>query len=212
MYEIAKRLIDITSALTVGIIFSPLIVLISIAIPLDSPGSAIYKQRRVGKNNKVFDMWKFRSMFNNVDQIMTKNKTFLKRFKKKEGWKLNANEDPRITRVGRFIRKYSLDEVPNLWNIFVGDMSMVGPRAYRRDDVFGDEIEQQLNFFPNLKKELEVALSVKPGVTGPWQTSGRNKISWDKRVLMDAEYARKKSLFEDIKIILKTPFAMLNKW
>lgn len=212
MYEIAKRLIDITSALTVGIVFSPLIVLISIAIPLDSPGSAIYKQRRVGKNNKVFDMWKFRSMFNNVDQIMTKNKTFLKRFKKKEGWKLNANEDPRITRVGRFIRKYSLDEVPNLWNIFVGDMSMVGPRAYRRDDVFGDEIEQQLNFFPNLKKELEVALSVKPGVTGPWQTSGRNKISWDKRVLMDAEYARKKSLFEDIKIILKTPFAMLNKW
>lgn len=212
MYEIAKRLIDIISALTVGIIFSPLIVLISIAIPLDSPGSAIYKQRRVGKNNKVFDMWKFRSMFNNVDQIMTKNKTFLKRFKKKEGWKLNANEDPRITRVGRFIRKYSLDEVPNLWNIFVGDMSMVGPRAYRRDDVFGDEIEQQLNFFPNLKKELEVALSVKPGVTGPWQTSGRNKISWDRRVLMDAEYARKKSLFEDIKIILKTPFAMLNKW
>lgn len=212
MYDIIKRVIDIASSLAVLVIFSPLLLLIAIGIKLDSPGPLIYKQKRVGKGEKPFYIWKFRSMYENADNIVAKNKEFLKKFKKKEGWKLPAEQDPRITRVGRFIRKYSFDELPNLWNILIGDMSMIGPRAYRSDDVFGDEIEQQLKFYPQLKDELKVALSIKPGLTGPWQTSGRNKISWDKRVLLDAKYAREKSLWNDFLILLKTPLAMFNIW
>ncbi|MCL4397611.1 sugar transferase [Patescibacteria group bacterium] len=212
MYDILKRTTDILSALFVITLFSPLLLLIALAIKLDSPGPCIYKQRRVGKDGKIFFIWKFRSMFDNVDKMLAKDREFMKNFKKKEGWKLPANQDPRITRVGRFIRKYSLDELPNLWNILAGDMSMVGPRAYRNDDIFGDEIAQQLKFFPGLKKELDVALSVKPGLTGPWQTSGRNAISWDRRVALDAAYARNKSIWRDFVIVLKTPLAMFNKW
>ena len=131
----------------------------------------------------------------------------------KDGWKFSdASQDPRITRVGRFIRKYSLDEVPNLWNIFVGDMSMVGPRAYRNDDIFGDEIAQMVKIYPYLREKLNFAMSVKPGVSGPWQTSGRNKLSFDKRVELDANYAENHTILGDIIILLKTPFAMLNKW
>lgn len=212
MYDFVKRLVDISSALAVLLFFSPLLILISIAIKVDSPGPIIFKQRRVGKDEKPFYIWKFRSMYDQAENKMAKNPEFMKKFKKKEGWKLIAEEDPRITRVGRFIRRYSFDELPNLYNILVGDMSMIGPRAYRNDDVFGDEIAQQLKFFPHLKDELKVALSVKPGLTGPWQTSGRNKVAWDKRVLLDAKYAREKSLWTDFVILLKTPLAMFNMW
>jgi undecaprenyl-phosphate galactose phosphotransferase len=212
MYEALKRITDILAALFVIVLFSPLLILISIAIPLDSPGPIIYKHRRVGKKGKIFYLWKFRSMFDKADEHFMKDKKFLKSFKRKEGWKFSdASKDPRITRVGRFTRKYSLDELPNLFNILVGDMSMVGPRAYRKDDL-GDEIAEQLKLFPHLKDELSVALSVKPGLTGPWQTSGRNKVSWDQRVKLDAAYARQKSIWKDFLIVLKTPFAMFNKW
>ena len=212
MYEALKRITDILAALFVIVLFSPLLILISIAIPLDSPGPIIYKHRRVGKKGKIFYLWKFRSMFDKADEHFMKDKKFLKSFKRKEGWKFSdASKDPRITRVGRFTRKYSLDELPNLFNILVVDMSMVGPRAYRKDDL-GDEIAEQLKLFPHLKDELSVALSVKPGLTGPWQTSGRNKVSWDQRVKLDAAYARQKSIWKDFLIVLKTPFAMFNKW
>jgi lipopolysaccharide/colanic/teichoic acid biosynthesis glycosyltransferase len=213
MYETVKRIMDIVVAAAVFLVFLPLIVIISVAIPLDSPGPVIFKQRRVGQNGKLFDMWKFRSMYDKVDEKLKDNPEFIKQFKKKEGWKFSdASRDPRITRVGRFIRKFSLDELPNLWNIFTGEMSMVGPRAYRNDDVFGDEIAQMIKIYPHLKDKLNLALSVKPGITGPWQTSGRNKLPFDKRVELDAAYARQKSLWQDLIIILKTPFAMLNKW
>lgn len=212
MYEILKRVTDILAAVFVTLIFSPLLILICIAIPLDSPGPIIYKQRRVGKKGKIFFIWKFRSMYNKAENDLVNDQNFMKKLKKKEGWKLKANEDPRITRVGRFIRKFSLDELPNLWNIFAGDMSIVGPRAYRNDDIFGDEIAQQLKFYPGLEKDLKIAMSVKPGLTGPWQTSGRNKLAWDKRVKLDAIYAKQKDIVQDFWIVLKTPFAMTNKW
>ncbi len=211
-YDILKRTTDVLAALFVIILFSPLIILIAIAIKLDSPGPAIYKAKRVGKNGKVFDMWKFRSMVDDADGFLLKHPEYMKVFKQKEGWKFNnAGEDPRITRVGRFIRKYTIDELPNLWNILTGDMSMVGPRAYRKDAV-GDEIAEQLKIYPGLRRELEVALSIKPGLTGPWQTGGRNKLSWDKRVVLDAAYAKQKSIWKDFLYVLKTPLAMLNKW
>ncbi len=212
MYDKVKRTVDFITALAVGIIFSPLILLIIIAIKLDSVGPIIYRAKRVGINSRIFDMWKFRSMVTQADKFLLKNPRFMRIFKKKEGWKFDdAADDPRITRVGRFIRKYSLDELPNLVNIISGDMSMVGPRAYRKDSV-GDEIAEMLKIYPGLENKLEVALSVKPGLTGPWQVSGRNKLSWDKRVELDANYAKKKSFLIDLIIILKTPLAMLNRW
>jgi lipopolysaccharide/colanic/teichoic acid biosynthesis glycosyltransferase len=212
MYEILKRITDILAAGFVSLIFSPLIVLVAIAIKFDSSGPIVYKAKRVGKNGKGFEMWKFRSMVDDADDFLLKHPKYMKVFKQKEGWKFDeAGEDPRITRVGRFIRKYSVDELPNLFNIFVGDMSIVGPRAYRRDAV-GDEIAEQLKLYPDLKEELKVALSVKPGLTGPWQTGGRNKLSWDQRVRLDAAYARQKNIFKDFLYVLKTPFVMLNKW
>lgn len=211
LYNFFKRTLDILAALSVGVVFFPIIILVAIAIKLDSAGPIIFKHRRVGKNRKIFYMWKFRSMYENSD-VLLKNKQFLKDFKKKEGWKFSdASKDPRITRVGRFIRKYSLDELPQLWNILTGEMSIVGPRPYRHD-AMGDEIEEQLHHYPHLRGELDVALSVPPGLSGPWQVSGRNELPWNKRVELDAQYARQKSIIADMIIILKTPFAMFNKW
>lgn len=215
MHDTLKRIMDLLGAIFILALFSPLLLLVAIAIVVDSPGPVIYRQRRVGKNGKLFYIWKFRSMYDHAENVLAKNRKFMGSLKKKEGWKLAADEDPRITRVGRFIRKYTLDEFPNLYNIFAGDMSVVGPRAYRNDDLFGDEISQQLKFYPDvphLKDEVKVALSVKPGMTGPWQVGGRNKLTFDKRVQLDAAYARRNSLLYDIFILFKTPLAMLNKW
>src|SRR3989338_4449536 len=190
LYDTIKRLIDIVVAIAVFLIFSPLIVLIAVAIKVDSPGPIIYKQKRVGLNGHLIDLYKFRSMMEGADDFLLRNTAFRKKFKRPEGWKTEASEDPRITRVGRFIRKYTLDELPQLWNVMTGDMSIIGPRAYRQDDKIGDEIEQQLKFYPRV----------------------RDKISWDKRVELDADYAKRRSLPYDLLILLKTPFAMLNKW
>jgi lipopolysaccharide/colanic/teichoic acid biosynthesis glycosyltransferase len=209
MYEVLKRPLDLLSATLVFVVFSPLFIILPVLIKLDSPGPVFYRQRRVGQDGKTFYIFKFRNMNQNADQILIKDKQFAQKFKKKSGWKLD--EDPRVTRVGKFLRKSSLDELPNIFNIFKGEMSMVGPRANRQDQV-GDEIQEQLKNYPHLKSDVQAVLSVKPGLTGPWQVSGRNDLSWDERIKLDADYARRRSLWYDLLIILKTPFAMLNKW
>lgn len=211
MYEPLKRLLDLASATAVLIIFSPVFIAIPILLKLDNPGPIFYKQRRVGKDGETFDIYKFRTMVTNADEMLLKDLVLNKRFKKKSGWKFDNENDPRITKVGKFLRKFSLDELPQIFNILNGDMSMVGPRAYRRDDV-GDEIAEQLKLYPELKEEMQIALTAKPGLTGPWQTSGRNKLAWDQRVHLDAAYARRRNLLYDIYLILKTPASMLSKW
>lgn len=211
-YSFSKRIIDILSALAVGLFFSPLLALVAVAIKFDSPGPVLYRQKRVGINGKVFDLIKFRSMIVDADDFLLEHPQYLRKFKNPEGWKGGtADEDPRITRVGRFIRKYSFDELPQVWNILTGDMSIVGPRPYRKD-ILGDELEEQLKHFPHLRGKVKLALSVKPGLSGPWQVSGRNNLTWEQRVELDAEYAKKHSLIGDIVIILKSPLAMLNLW
>lgn len=211
-YFVTKRIIDIFTAFLVGLVFLPVSLLIALAIKMDSPGPVFYFQKRVGKDGKIFELIKFRSMVEEADAFLIKNKQLLKKFKSPEGWKGGeASEDPRITRVGRFIRRFTFDELPQLLNVLKGDMSMVGPRAYR-NDILGDEIEEQLKLYPHLREEAQLALSVKPGLSGPWQVGGRNKLTWEQRVAVDAKYASKKSLINDLVIILKTPFAMLNKW
>ena len=209
MYDPLKRLLDIFGSLILLIIFSPVFLIAPMLIKLDSPGPVFYKQKRVGKNGQEFEIYKFRNMVQNADQRILDDPEFRKQFKQKEGWKIK--DDPRITRVGKWLRQLSFDELPQLFNILNGDMSLVGPRAYRNDQA-GNEIEEQLKLYPELRKDMEMALTVKPGLTGPWQTSGRNKLSWDKRVKLDAAYARRHSLLYDIWIILKTPAAMFSQW
>ncbi len=211
-FGLIKRLIDILAVIVLSIVFSPFLIILPIIIKFQNPGPVLFKHKRVGKNGKEFKLFKFRSMYQDADEMLIKDKKLNSRFKnEKGGWKIPAKEDPRITPIGRFMRKFTLDEFPQLINILKGEMSLVGPRPYRKDEV-GDEIEEQLRKFPRLREEIKVLLSAKPGVTGPWQTSGRNEIPWDQQVKLGADYARRKSLIYDAYIILKTPFAMFSKW
>ncbi len=211
-YDITKRVIDILSVVILGTVFSPFLIVLPILVKLESEGPVLFSHKRVGKNGKEFKLYKFRSMYKNADEWLIKNKKLQSKFKNElGGWKMTVDEDPRITKIGKFMRKLTLDEFPQLINVLKGEMSLVGPRPYRKDEV-GDEIQEQLKKHPHLKEEIKVLLSVKPGITGPWQTSGRNEIPWDKQVELGADYARRRSILYDFWIIFKTPLAMLSKW
>ena len=206
LYNLLKRLLDVIMALILGIIFSPICLLTAIAIKLDSSGPVFADTpMRVGRDGKLFKMYKFRSMISNAHRLLRVNPKFEQLYKqyKKNSYKLK--EDPRITRVGKFIRKHSIDEIPQLLNILRGDMSLVGPRAY-----YTDELEEQQKKYPQTKGLVKIVLSTKPGITGAWQVSGRSEINFDRRIAMDAEYVKKKSILYDIVISLKTPWAMFS--
>jgi len=147
-------------------------------------------------------------MIANAHELLTTDPKFKKLYEeyKKNSYKLR--KDPRITRVGSWLRRFSLDELPQVFNILQGEMSIVGPRAYYARDP--DELGEQQKVHPETKKYVTELLNVKPGITGLWQVTGRSEINFDKRVKMDAEYARKRSITQDIMIILKTPFVMLS--
>ena len=205
-YEAAKRLIDVLVAFTLLVVFSPLLIIIPISIKLTSSGPVFADiPKRVGKNGRLFRMYKFRSMIYNAHDLLLKDPKFCKLYEeyKKRSYKLK--DDPRITKVGKLIRRFSVDELPQIFNVLRGEMSIVGPRAY-----FPDELEDQQRVYPGTKKYVEELLKTKPGITGDWQVSGRSEVNFDKRVKMDAGYVRKKSVFQDIMIILKTPWAMLS--
>ncbi len=204
-YDFIKRVMDIVLSLFLAIIFLPIWLIVPFLIKLDSPGPIIYKHKRVGKNGKEFWMYKFRTMFNDADEILfKKDKKLLEEFKKGD-WKLK--NDPRITKLGRLLRNLTIDEFPQLYNVLRGEMSLVGPRAYVRQ-----EIEEQSERYPETKNLIKEIYKIKPGITGPWQTSGRNDVPFVKRAKMDARYAKIYSFWEDLKIILKTPKAMISKW
>jgi len=205
-YLFAKRTMDIISSIFLLIFFFPIIIVIAIAIKLDSKGPILADTpRRVGKNGKLFKMYKFRSMVENAHEILRENPRYSNLYDvyKKGSYKLK--NDPRITTVGRFIRKHSLDEIPQALNILKGEMSLVGPRAY-----YPDELKNQQKKYPHTIDSVKIVLSVKPGVTGFWQVSGRSEINFDKRIEMDASYVRKRSLLYDLWIIARTPWAMIS--
>ncbi len=205
-YLFVKRAMDVISSILLLIFFSPIITIIAIAIRLDSRGPILADTpKRVGKNGKLFKMYKFRSMVENAHEILRENPKYLSLYNiyKKGSYKLK--DDPRITKVGHFIRKHSLDEIPQALNILKGEMSLVGPRAY-----YPDELRDQQKKYPHTIDSVKIVLSVKPGVTGFWQVSGRSQINFDKRIQMDAAYVRKRSLLYDLWIIAKTPWAMIT--
>lgn len=206
-YEIIKRVMDVFFAITLGIIFFPVSLIVAIAIKLESPNGPVFADTppRVGKNGKLFITYKFRSMIPNAYELIRTDPKLKELFDeyKKNSFKLV--DDPRVTKGGKFIRKYSLDEVPQFINVLIGDMSLIGPRPY-----YKDELEEQQRKYPNTKESVRMALSVRPGITGIWQVSGRSEVNFDKRIEMDAHYAQELNLWYDLKILLKTPFVMLS--
>lgn len=186
--------------------FSPVFIIITIAIKLDSAGPVFADTpERVGKNGKLFKMYKFRSMIENAHLLLRKDPKLRSLYKqyKKNSYKLI--DDPRVTVLGKFMRKHSLDELPQLINVLLGEMSLVGPRAY-----YPDELVNQQKKYPATRDLVKRVLSIKPGITGFWQVSGRSEVKFDKRIAMDAEYVKNRSLWYDIKILIKTPWAMIS--
>ncbi|HWS49078.1 MAG TPA: sugar transferase [Candidatus Methanoperedens sp.] len=207
LFAPTKRLIDIFSALILLVIFSPIMLIASILIRLTSEGPVIFKQKRVGRHGEFF-MYKFRSMrVGDNDKFLKENYPELWEKYKANDWKLSANEDPRITPVGKFIRATSVDEFPQFINVLKGEMSLVGPRAYR-----DQELHEYAKKYPKTKKYIKIIRTAKPGITGLWQVSGRNDLPFEKRAKMDADYIENRSLRQEIGIIFKTPMAMFSRW
>lgn len=187
-----KRLFDVLFSLSVLIVFSPLYLLLGLLIALSSPGSILYVQERVGKNYKKFRCLKFRTMVKNADEILlemlSSNPHISQEFE--ENFKLK--HDPRITKIGRFLRLTSLDEFPQFWNVLMGDMSVVGPRPL---------VVQEL---PKYGKHIDKVLTIRPGITGLWQVSGRNDIPYPRRIQIDLYYVNFKNFWMDLWIVVKT--------
>ena len=210
MYDVFKRTLDILGAIVASIFFLPIFIFIPIITAFDSGLPIFYCPIRVGKNGKLFQMIKFRSMRmysvhgkqQHADTALKRDKELLASYKK-NSYKLP--EDPRITTVGRMIRKTSLDEFPQFWNVFKGEMSLVGPRAY-----LPNELLEQQEAFPQTKPLVRLMLRGKPGLTGPWQVSGRSNINFDKRIALDVVYLHRRSLLYDFWMILKTFPALLT--
>lgn len=201
-----KRAVDIIGASLLIMLFSPIGLITAIAIKLESFGPVFADvPQRVGQRGMYFKMYKFRSMISNAHNLLRTDPSFKALYEeyKKSSYKLR--KDPRITGVGKFIRKHSLDELPQLVNVLKGEMSLVGPRAY-----YPDELEDQQKKFQGTKELVTQVLSAKPGITGLWQVNGRSEINFDKRISIDATYVNNISLWKDIKIILKTPIVMLT--
>jgi exopolysaccharide biosynthesis polyprenyl glycosylphosphotransferase len=189
LYSFLKRTIDILGSIFGLIVLSPLLVIIAIVVKWEDPkGSVIFHQSRVGKNEKPFRIYKFRSMCTDAEDklkdLLDKNDI--------SGAQFKIKDDPRITKVGKFIRRTSIDELPQLFNVLRGDMSLVGPRPSSLMEV---------NEYSNDDKKR---LSVTPGCTGLWQVSGRNNLSFKEMVELDLAYIDKKCIWFDIKIILRT--------
>lgn len=200
-YLIYKRALDIFT----GLIGLPIVVLATLllAIPYsfgENKGQIIFKQKRIGKNGEMFDIYKFRSMRKDADAILRSDAALYEKYVE-NGYKLEQHEDPRITKLGRIIRKLSIDEIPQFLNVLKGDMSIVGPRPI---------VDVELEEYKSLGKEKEF-LSMKPGITGIWQTSGRSNIGYPDRVYLEIEYANNTSIVFDIKIIAKTFVKVVKK-
>lgn len=187
-YLILKRIFDIVVSLF-GIIFlSPILLIVALAILIDSRGNVIFAQQRNGYKGKLFMMYKFRSMVTNAEQLLKG----LEEKNQVRGHMFKIKNDPRTTRVGRLIRKTSIDELPQLFNVLKGDMSIVGPRPPIIKEVAKYDAWHTLR------------LSVMPGLTGLWQISGRNQIGFEEMVRLDLKYIRERSFIYDIKVIIKT--------
>ena len=194
MKDCLKRFLDIACSFLLLVISIPLFFIIAILIKIDRKGPVFFLQKRCGKDGREFDMYKFRTM--------VKDAEFLKKELKNEmdGPMFKMKNDPRVTQTGKFLRKWSLDELPQLLNVLKGDMSLVGPRPLANEEMAGD----------NNNTWREIRLSVKPGVTGLWQIMGRTSGKFSDWVNYDIEYVQKRSLVMDLKILIMTAITVLR--
>jgi exopolysaccharide production protein ExoY len=206
MYYFLKRIIDIFLSIFLLVIFSPVLIIAAIFIKITSPGPILAETpKRVGKDGIPFYPYKFRSMIANAHSLLRTDPKFKALYEEYKNGSFKLRVDPRVTPVGKFIRRHSIDEIPQLFNVLKGEMSVVGPRPY-----YEEELKEQLIRYPDKQHLLKDVLSVNPGITGFWQVNGRSEVNFDKRIEMDAFYARKKSVFFDILILIKTPWAMIS--
>lgn len=197
MYLFIKRLMDIIGSLVGIILFSPVFLVVALSIKIEDPkGSIIFGHKRVGKNGVLFPCYKFRSMFANAEEM---KESFTEEQKREYAETFKLKYDPRITKVGKFIRKTSLDELPQLFNILMGDMSIVGPRPI---------VTKELEFYGKCEEYYK---AVKPGLTGLWQVSGRSDTTYDERVSLDMEYVSTRSIFKDLHIIIMTAIKVIKR-
>lgn len=196
--RVSKRLLDIVGALVLIALLSPLFITI-IALTLRSGGPIFFGHRRIGASGRPFKCWKFRTMVPNADVVLAR--LLATDAEARAEWErdFKLRNDPRVTPVGRFLRSTSLDELPQLFNVLAGDMSLVGPRP-----IINDEIRRYGAAFHDYVR-------CRPGITGIWQISGRNDVGYGERVQMDRHYARNWSLFSDIRLLLNTPRAVLRR-
>lgn len=194
VYEVFKRVLDFVLSLFALVILLPVFLVTAAAVKSDG-GNVIYKQKRVGKNNKLFDMYKFRSMCIGAENMRAE----LMKYNEMDGPVFKIKNDPRITKVGKFIRKYSIDELPQLVNILKGDMSIVGPRP-----PLPDEVAQYTDYHRQ-------RLMVTPGLTCFWQAYGRSDLSFEDWVDMDMKYIKRRSISLDISLIIRTVYAVIFK-
>jgi len=193
--KIVKRLFDIVGALFFVILFFPIFLVVSIIIKMDSKGPIIYKDLRVGAKGKTFYLYKFRSMVDKADSL---RKKLMQQNERADGPLFKMENDPRITKIGKFIRKTSIDEMPNFWNVLIGKMSLVGPRPHRPEEV------------KKYQRHHKKLLNIKPGITGMAQVSGRSTLDFETEVKLDTLYIETWSLWLDIIILLKTPLVLVK--
>lgn len=188
-------------------IFFPLLIAVAIIIKLTSNGPLFADTpKRVGKRGTPFFAYKFRSMIVNAHKLLRTDPKYKSALKELEqGGNYKIKRDPRVTPIGRIIRKHSIDEIPQLFNVLKGEMSIVGPRPY-----YQEELVKQQEKFPGTEGYVKEMLKVKPGITGYWQVTGRSDVAFDKRIEMDAYYAKRRSVLLDILILLKTPWVMIS--
>lgn len=193
-YSVGKRALDIFASLVGLILLSPVLIVTYIAIMLESEGKAIFSQKRVGINGEEFKMYKFRSMVKDAEAVKEK----LKSKNEMSGPMFKMKNDPRITKIGKFIRKTSIDELPQLFNVLKGEMSLVGPRPSLPKEV--------ISFEPWMRERL----NVKPGLTCYWQVAGRNNIDFEDWMKLDIKYVEDRSFLLDLKLIVKTFFVLFG--
>jgi lipopolysaccharide/colanic/teichoic acid biosynthesis glycosyltransferase len=198
-YRVIKRCFDVTLVLISMPVLLLVLGAVSAVVMLSSPGPIFYSHRRIRKGGAFFSMWKFRTMCVNSAEVLEDYLAEHPAARAEWNKTHKLREDPRITRLGAFLRRYSLDELPQLWNVLMGQMSLVGPRP-----IVAAEVEKYGDCF-------DCYCKVKPGLTGLWQVSGRSKLSYDERVALDCEYVERWSLAKDAMILLRTYSSVVNQ-